>query len=221
MSGFSLLLARDLRLALRRPADAGVALAFFVVAACLFPFGVGADPQILARIAPGVLWAVALLATLLPLERLFLADAEDGALDRLALSTHGLMSLVLAKAAAHWLTAGVPLLLVAPLVALLLYMDFAGLTALLAALALGTPTLVLIGTVAAALATGARRGGLLLPLVALPLQMPVLIFGAGAVDAALAGAAYAAHLQVLAGLLLGSLVLTPIAGAAALKLALE
>lgn len=221
MSGFTLLLARDLRLALRRPADAAVAVAFFVVAACLFPFGVGSESQLLARIAPGVLWAVALLASLLPLERLFLAEAEDGALDRLALSPHGLMSLVLAKACAQWLVVGLPLLIASPLVALLLNMDADGYGALLAALLLGTPTLVLIGTVAAALSTGARRGGLLLALLALPLDLPVLIFGASAVQAALVGDPVGAYLQVLAGLLLGALVLTPIAGAAALKLALE
>jgi heme exporter protein B len=221
MNGFSLLLARDLRLALRRPGDAAVAVAFFVVAACLFPFGVGAESQLLARIAPGVLWAVALLASLLPLERLFLAEAEDGALDRLALSPHGLMSLVLAKACAQWLVVGLPLLIASPLVALLLNMDAGGYVALLAALLLGTPTLVLIGTVAAALSTGARRGGVLLALLALPLDLPVLIFGASAVQAALVGDPIAAYLQVLAGLLLGALVLTPIAGAAALKLALE
>lgn len=221
MNGFTLLLARDLRLAWRRPADAAVALAFFIVAACLFPFGVGADQQLLTRIAPGVLWAVALLATLLPLERLFLADAEDGALDRLALGPHGLATLVLAKAAAQWLIVALPLLLAAPLVALLLNMDGRGFGAMLAALALGTPTLVLIGTVAAALATGARRGGVLLALLALPLELPVLIFGAGAIDAALAGLPFVSHLQVLGGLLLGSLVIAPFAGAAALKLALE
>lgn len=221
MNGFALLLARDLRLAWRRPADAAVALAFFIVAACLFPFGVGADQQVLTRIAPGVLWAVALLAALLPLERLFLADAEDGALDRLALAPHGLPTLVLAKAAAQWLIVALPLLLAAPLVALLLNMDGRGFGALLAALILGTPTLVLIGTVAAALATGARRGGVLLALLALPLELPVLIFGAGAIDAALAGLPFVSHLQVLAGLLLGSLVIAPFAGATALKLALE
>jgi heme exporter protein B len=221
MNGFALLLARDLRLALRRPGDAGMAVAFFVVAACLFPFGVGAESPLLARIAPGVLWAVALLASLLPLERLFLAEAEDGALDRLALSPHGLMSLVLAKACAQGLIVGLPLLIASPLVALLLNMDAGGYGALLAALLLGVPTLVLVGTVAAALSTGARRGGMLLALIALPLDLPVLIFGAAAVQAALVGDPVAAYLQVLAGLLLGALVLTPIAGAAALKLALE
>jgi heme exporter protein B len=225
VTGFSLLLARDLRLALRRPADGAVAIAFFVIAACLFPFGVGADPRVLARIAPGVLWVTALLATLLPLERLFLADLEDGALDRLALAPPGpfggLTSLVLAKAAAHWVSVGLPLLAASPVVALLLNMSAAGYGALLAALLLGTPTLVLIGAVAAALATGARRGGALLALLALPLQVPVLIFGVGAVEAALAGDPLTAHLQVLAGLLLGAVILAPVAGAAALRLALE
>jgi heme exporter protein B len=225
MSGLVLLLRRDLRLAVRRPADAAVAVAFFLLAACLFPFGVGAEPQLLARIASGVLWSVALLAVLLPLERLFLAEAEDGTLDRLVLAPGGalgsLAGLVLAKAAAHWLTVCLPLLIASPVVALLLNMSADGYGGLLAALALGTPTLVLIGAVAAALSTGARRGGVLLALLALPLQVPVLIFGAAAVEAALVGEPITAHLQVLAGLLLGALALAPVAGGAALKLAIE
>lgn len=221
VAGALALVVRDLRLALRRPTDAAVAIGFFVVAASLFPFGVGPEPAVLSRIAAGVVWVAALLATLLSLERLFLADAEDGSLDQLALAPTGLAALVLAKAAAHWLIVGLPLLLAAPVIALAFGMSGAGIAALAAALALGTPTLVLIGTVAAALAVGARRGGVLLALLALPLDVPVLIFGAAAVDAALIGESIGAYLQALAGLLLGALVVTPIAGAAALRLALE
>lgn len=215
------LLSRDLQLALRRPADSTVAVAFFVIAAAMFPFGVGADPAVLARIAPGIIWVTALLATLLSVERLFLSDAEDGSLDQLALAPLGLLWAVIMKALAHWLVIGLPLLAASPILALLLGMSWAGYGVLLLALLLGTPTLVLIGTVAAALTVGAKRGGALLALLALPLDVPVLIFGAGAVEAAVAGSAAGPHLQVLAGLLLVTLVLAPPAAAAALKQALE
>ena len=215
------LLGRDLRLALRRPADSVVAVAFFVIAATLFPFGVGAEPAVLMRIAPGIIWVTALLATLLSVERLFLSDAEDGSLDQLALAPMNLMWVVAMKALAHWLTVGLPLLVASPLLALLLGMNWAGFGVLLLALLLGTPTLVMIGMVAAALTVGAKRGGALLALLALPLDVPVLIFGAGAVEAAVAGTAAGPHLQVLAGLLLGALALAPLAAAAALKQALE
>ena len=215
------LLGRDLRLALRRPADSVTAVAFFIIAATLFPFGVGAEPEILARIAPGIIWVTALLATLLSVERLFLSDYEDGSLDQLALSPLSLLAAVGAKALAHWLVIGLPLLIAAPLLALLLGLKGAGFGILLLSLMLGTPTLVLISTMAAALTLGARRGGALMALLALPLDVPVLIFGAGAVEAAVAGMPAGAHLQILVGLLLGTLALAPVAAAAALKQALE
>lgn len=215
------LLGRDLRLALRRPADSVTAVAFFVIAAALFPFGVGAEPMVLARIAPGIIWVTALLATLLSVERLFLSDYEDGSLDQLALSPLSLLGAVSMKALAHWLTVGLPLLIASPILALLLGMKGSGFGVLLLALLLGTPTLVLIGTLAAALTVGARRGGALLALLALPLDVPVLIFGAGAVEAAVAGMPAGPHLQILAGLLLGALAVAPVAAAAALKQALE
>jgi heme exporter protein B len=221
MSPALALLDRDLRLALRRPADSVVAVAFFIIAAVLFPFGVGADPAVLARIAPGIIWVTALLATLLSLERLFLSDLEDGNLDQLSLSPMSLMVAVAMKALAHWLLVGLPLLIATPVLALLLGMTWAGYGILLLALLLGTPTLVLIGTVAAALTIGAKRGGALLALLALPLEVPVLIFGAGAVEAAVAGTPAGPHLQVLAGLLLGAMALAPPAAAAALNQALE
>lgn len=215
------LLARDLRLALRRPADSVTAVAFFVIATALFPFGVGAEPEVLARIAPGIIWVTALLATLLSVERLFLSDFEDGSLDQLALSPLGLLTAVGIKALAHWLAVGLPLLIASPLLALLLGMNGSGYGVMLLSLLLGTPTLVLIGTMAAALTVGARRGGALLALLALPLEVPVLIFGAGAIEAALAGLPAGPHLQILAGLLLGALAITPVAAATALKQALE
>lgn len=221
MSAALLLLGRDLRLAWRRPADSAVAVAFFVIAAALFPFGIGADPAVLTRIAPGIIWVTALLATLLSIDRLFLSDAEDGSLDQFALAPLSLMWTVAMKALAHWLMVGLPLLIASPLLALLLGMSWAGYGILLLALLLGTPTLVLIGTVAAALTVGAKRGGALLALLALPLDVPVLIFGAGAVEAAVAGTSAGPHLQVLAGLLLGALALAPPAAAVALHQAIE
>ena len=221
MNGFFQMVARDLRLALRQRADAGMVVLFFVLTAALFPFGVGPEANLLARIAPGVIWVTALLAVLLSLERLFLADYEDGALELLALSPLPLEAIVLAKALAHWLTTGLPLVLAAPLLALLYNMDPAGLPVLILAMALGTPSLSLIGAIGAALALGARRGGVLIPLLVLPLNVPVLIFGVGAIDAALAGFGTKANLMFLAALFLVTLVTAPLAAAAALRQALE
>ncbi len=221
MSGFLGLLARDLRLALRRRADASLAVLFFVLAAAMFPFGVGPEPNLLARMAPGVIWVTALLAVLLSLERLFLADYEDGSLELMVLAPQPLEMTVLAKALAHWLTTGLPLIAAAPILALLYNMDPAGLPMLILAMALGTPSLSLIGAVGAALTLGARRGGVLIPLLVLPLNIPVLIFGVAALDAALAGLNPMPHIMFLGALFLGSLVLAPVAGAAALRQAME
>ena len=221
MTGFAALVARDLRLALRQGSDAALVLIFYLLAVLLFPFGVGPEPNILARIAAGVLWVTALLAALLSLERLFAAEQEDGSLDQLALLPLPLGLVVLAKVLAHWLLAGLPLTLLAPLLAVALGMDPAGYPALVAALALGTPTLSLIGALGAALALGARRAGALLALLVLPLYIPVLIFGVAAVDAALAGFAAGPHLAILGALLLAALPLCPWAAAAALRQAIE
>jgi heme exporter protein B len=212
---------RDLRLALRQGSDAVLVLAFFVMAVLLFPFGVGPEPNLLARIAAGVIWSMALLAALLSFDRLFQADHEDGSLDLLALAPLPLSAIVLAKTAAHWLTTGLPLLLVSPLLALVLRLPGEALPMLLLALLLGTPTLSLIGAVGAALTLGARRGGVLLPLLVMPLYVPVLIFGVAAVDAASAGLSAQPHLLLLAAYLIAALPLAPWAGAAALRLALE
>jgi len=221
MSAFRLLVLRDLRLALRQGGDAAMVVAFFVLTVILFPFGVGPEAALLSRIAAGVVWVTALLAALLSLERLFLADWEDGSLEALALMPLPLEAQVLAKCLAHWLVAGLPLIVVAPLLALLLHLDAAGYPVLLLSLLLGTPTLSLIGAVGAALSLGARRGGVLLSLLVLPLYIPVLIFGVAAVEASIGGFGARPHLLLLGALLAGALVLAPIAAAAALRQALE
>ncbi len=221
MSGFGRLVGRELVLALRQPGDVATVLMFFVLATVLFPFGVGPDPNMLARIAGGVLWVTALLAAMLSLERMFQIDFEDGSLELLALLPVPLWVTVLAKAAAHWLTTGLPLLIVAPVLAAVLNLQPAGYVALLSAMALGTPVVSLIGAVGAALTLGARRGGVLLSLLVLPLVIPVLIFGAAAVDAAIAGFPFRQHLLLLGGMALGALVLCPWAATASLRQALE
>lgn len=221
MTGFLAVVRRDLRLALRQGGDAAVVVMFFVLAVILFPFGVGPEPNILARIAPGVIWVGALLASLLSLERLFLTDYEDGSLELLALSPLPLEAAVMAKIAAHWLVTGLPLILAAPVLALALNMPVEGFGALLAGLAVGTPILSLIGAVGAGLTLGARRGGVLLSLLVLPLYIPVLIFGAAAVDAALIGLSARPHLLILGGLLAAALPLAPWAAAAAVRQSLE
>lgn len=217
MNRFWTLVVRDIRLALRQGSDATVAVMFFVLCVVLFPFGVGPEPNILARIAAGVIWVAALLASLLSLERLFLADYEDGALELMSLTRLPLELAVLAKTLAHWLVTGLPLIAAAPLLAVLLNMESAGFGVLVLTLLIGTPLLSLIGAIGAALTLGARRGGVLLSLLILPLYIPVLIFGAGAIDAALNGLTPRPHLLLLAGLLAAALPLAPIASAAALK----
>ncbi len=221
MSGLLRIVARDLRLALRQSADAWLAVLFFVLTAALFPFGIGPDAALLKPIAPGIIWVVALLAVLLSLERLFLADFEDGSLEQLMLSPLALELAILGKVLAHWLTTGLPLIAAAPLLALLFHMDPVGLGTLLLAMLLGTPVLSLIGAIGAALTLGARRGGVLIPLLVLPLYVPALIFGVGATEAALVGLSARPDLMLLGALLLVMLVITPLAGAAALRQALE
>ena len=215
------MIGRDLRLALRQGVDAAMAVLFFVVAVALFPFGVGPDPEILARIAPGVLWVMALLAALLSLDRLFLADYEDGALELIVLSPAPLMLVVLAKAAAHWLVSGLPLVIAAPVLGVLLNLPAGGFFTLILAMLIGTPVLSLIGAVGAALALGARRGGVLIALLVLPLYIPALIFGVAAVDAALLGQSARPHLFLLGALLAAALPLCPWAAAAAIRQAVE
>jgi heme exporter protein B len=221
MSGFGALLRRDLRLALRQGSDTATVLAFFVIAVSLFPFGVGAERETLAAIAAGILWVAALLAALLSLDRLFQADYEDGTLDYLLTSPSAPTLMVMAKALAHWLTTGLPLVVLSPLLALLLNLPSPAYPALIAGLALGTPILTLVGAIGAALVLGARRGGVLLSLLILPLYIPVLIFGVGAVEAAATGQGFRVHLLLLGAMLLGAMALAPFVAAVALRQAAE
>ena len=221
MSAFRAVLLRDLRLAARQGGATLLVVVFFLIVVALFPLGVGPEAGVLRRIAAGVLWVAALLASLLALDRLFQADHEDGSLEQLALSGEPLALLALAKIAAHWLATGLPLVICAPGFAVLLNLEPAAIPTLVAALALGTPILSLIGAVGAALTVGVRRGGVLLSLLVLPLYVPTLIFGVGAVEAAAAELPARPHLLFLAAGLLAALPLAPWASAAALRLALE
>jgi heme exporter protein B len=217
MTAFAALLARDLRLALRHGADTLGALLFFFVAGSLFPLAIGPAPETLARLAPGVVWVCALLAALLPLDRLFAADFEDGSLDQLLVSGMPPIVVALGKAAIHWLVTGVPLLVAAAPLAVMLRLPAPALPALLLGLAAGTAVLSLLGTAGAAIVLGARRGSVLLPILVLPLATPVLIFGAAAADAAAAGLPARPHLLLLAAFLAACLPLCPLAAGAALR----
>ncbi len=221
MTAFFAILGRELRLSLRHGADTLGALLFFLLAASLFPLAIGPAPETLGRIAPGIIWVCALLAALLPLDRLFGADFEDGSLDHLLLSGLPAAGITFAKACAHWLVTGLPLLLAAAPLAIMLRMPEEGIPALLAGLLPGTLLLSLLGASGAAIVLGARRGGVLLPLLVLPLTTPVLIFGVAAADAASAGMTPRPHLLLLAAMLAGALPLCPLAAGAALRGAAE
>ncbi len=212
---------RDLRLAMRRRSDTAAALFFFVIVASLFPLGVGPEPALLRTLAPGVVWVAALLSSMLSLGRLFADDHQDGTLEQLLLSVCPLPLVVLAKMAAHWLCSGLPLTLVAPLLALQFDLPSSSIGVLTLSLLIGTPLLSLIGGIGAALTVGVRGAGVLLSLLVLPLCVPVLIFGAGAVDTAAAGLPAGAHYSLLGAMLVLALFATPIAAAAALRIALE
>ncbi|MBB3060824.1 heme exporter protein CcmB [Microbulbifer rhizosphaerae] len=219
--GFAALLRLELLLALRRSADIANPLLFFVTVLALLPLGVGPEPELLARMAPGLIWVVALLATLLSQESLFRSDFEDGSLEQLALCPQPLYFAVMAKAAVHWLVTGLPLALLSPLLGLMLSLPAEGYLCLLISLLLGTASLSLIGAVGAALTVALRRAGLLLALIVMPLYVPVLIFGTGAVQAAVDGYAYGAQLAVLAGLLAAAAALAPLAAAGAIRISLD
>lgn len=212
---------RDLLLALRHRADVLTVFFFFVVVASLFPLGVGPEMALLRTMGPGVIWVAALLSALLSLNRLFAADYADGTLEQMALSPRPLALLALGKAMAHWLSTGMPLTLIAPLLGVQYGLPGEALRVLMVALLLGTPVLSLIGAIGAALTLGLRGGGALLALLVLPLYIPVLVFGAGAVDASLSGLGAGAHFSILGALLLLALALAPLATAAALRIALE
>lgn len=214
-------LRRELGLAIRQKGEVLTPIVFFVVVASLFPLGVGPESNLLLRMAPGVLWVSALLATMLSLPRMFATDYLDGSLEQLILSPTALALLVSAKSLAHFLMSGLPLVLVAPVLGLQFGLDGDSLETLMLSLLLGTPTLSLIGSIGAALTLGVRGAGVLLSLLILPLYIPVLIFGAGAVEAQAAGFGVQGHFSLLAALLVLSAFFAPLATAAALKISLE
>ena len=215
------LLLRDLRLSIRAGGGFGLGLAFFLILILLVAFGLGPNPALLSQAAAGLLWLGALLACLLSLDRIFALDFEDGSLDLLATAPIPLEAVTAVKALAHWLTTGLPLLLAAPVLAVLLNLDVDGFGALILTMLLGTPVLSLIGAIGAALTVTVRRGGVLVSLLVLPLYVPVLIFGVSAIDAALHGLDSGAHILLLAALVFAALPTCPFAAAAAVKLALE
>ncbi len=215
------LLRREVSVALRQKGEVLTPLVFFVVVASLFPLGVGPESALLLRMAPGVLWVSALLAAMLSLQRLFATDHADGSLEQMALSSTPLGLLVAAKALAHFLLSGLPLVLMAPVLGLQFGLESRSLGILMLTLLLGTPTLSLIGSIGAALTLGVRGAGVLLSLLILPLYIPVLIFGAGAVEADAAGLGFSGHLSLLAALLVLSVFFAPLATKTALRISLE
>ena len=215
------LLVRDLRLAVRAGGGFGLGLAFFLIVVTLVPFGVGPESDILARIAPGILWVGALLACLLSLDRIFQLDFEDGSLDLLATAPLPMEGTVAIKALAHWITTGLPLVLAAPALGVLLNLPAPGHLWVFITLLLGTPALSMIGAFGAALTVGLKRGGLLLSLLVLPLYVPTLIFGAEAATRAIDGFDNSAPLMMLAGITLASIALLPFAAAEALRINLR
>lgn len=215
------LVRRDLLLALRRRSDVGTALLFFVIVASLFPLGVGAEPNLLRGIGPGVIWVAALLSSMLSLARLFAADHADGTLEQMLLGAAPLGVVVAAKAAAHWLVSGLPLVLIAPLLALQYDLSASLIGVLSLSLLIGTPVLSMIGAIGAALTLGLRGGGVLLSLLVLPLYVPVLVMGAGSVDMAAAGLGPQGQLLLLAAMLVFSAAFAPWAIAAALRISIE
>ncbi|WKJ92098.1 heme exporter protein CcmB [Methylomonas montana] len=221
IQAFWAIIRRDLLLAFRRRAEMANPLFFFVLVVTLFPLAVGAQPNLLRAMAPGVIWVSALLAALLSLDSLFRSDFEDGSLEQMLLSPHALSVLVLGKIIAHWLVTGLPLLLVAPLLAMFLGLPEQAMGTLWLTLILATPLLSLIGAIGVALTVGLRRGGMLLSLLVLPLYVPVLIFASGAVDRAASGLPVGAQLYILLAMLLSALVLVPLPTAAALKMSVN
>lgn len=215
------IIRRDLLLAMRRKNEVLTTLSFFIIVAALFPLGIGPEPALLRKIAPGVLWVAALLATMLGLQRMFEPDRADGTLEQIALSPAPLVLLVAGKIAAHWLVSGLPLILLAPLLCVQFDLDASATGVLMLSLLLGTPLLSLIGSIGAALTLGLRGGGLLLSLLVLPLYVPALIFGAGAVEAHRSGLGAGGHLSLLAALLVLAIFFAPWATTAALRIGLE
>jgi heme exporter protein B len=221
MNTFFAIIHRDLLLVMRRKSEVLTALFFFVAVTSLFPLGIGADAALLRKIAPGVLWVAALLSTLLGLHRMFAADYLDGALEQLVLSPQPLVLLVAGKIVAHWLVCGLPLVLIAPIIGIQFDLDASSLYVLMGTLLLGTPVLSLLGSIGAALTLGVRGGSVLMSLLILPLYIPVLIFGAGAVYANSVGLDSTGHFSLLSALLILALAFVPWVSTAALKIAIE
>jgi heme exporter protein B len=219
---FWCILLRDLTLAMRRRTDVLTTLFFFVIVVSLFPLGVGTERKILQMLGPGVVWVAALLASMLALERLFAADYEDGTLEQMVLTAQPLSLLVLAKITAHWLLTGLPLVLIAPLVGMQYHLTSDAILVMMMALLIGTPVLSLIGAIGAALTLGLRGGGILLSLLILPLYIPVLVYGAGAVEVSSVDLAdIRPYLTLLGAFLLVAVLFAPLASSAALKISLE
>jgi heme exporter protein B len=221
VNAFAAIVRRDLVLAMRRRSEIANPVLFFILVITLFPLGIGAQPKLLQAIAPGIIWVSALLATMLSLDSLFRSDFDDGSLEQILLSPYPTSILVLGKITAHWLTTGLPLLIVAPLLAVFLGMPNQALIVLLLTLLLGTPILSLIGAVGVALTVGLRRGGMILSLLVLPLYVPVLIFASNAVEMASGGLPVTAQISILISMLLMALVLAPWPTAAALKMSIN
>jgi heme exporter protein B len=219
LQAFTAIIRRDLVLAMRRRSEIANPVLFFILVITLFPLGIGAQPKLLQAIAPGIIWVSALLATMLSLDSLFRSDFEDGSLEQVLLSPHP--TSILGKITAHWLTTGLPLLIISPLLAIFLGMPNQSLSVLLITLLLGTPILSLIGAVGVALTVGLRRGGMILSLLVLPLYVPVLIFASNAVEMAGNGLPFDAQINILISLLLMALVLAPWPTAAALKMSIN
>jgi heme exporter protein B len=218
---FMAVLARDLRLAMRRRIDALLPVAFFIVAMSLFPLGVGPERETLRQIGPGVVWVCALLAAMLSVGALYAGDFADGSLEQMLLTGHGAIVVAAAKSTAHWTVTGLPLVVCAPIFGLLFDMNRASLAALTLSLLLGTPMLSLLGSVGAALTLGLRSAGVLIILLVLPLSIPTLIFGCGAVAAVDGGQSPQAHYSILGALLIVTALGAPLAAAAALRISME
>jgi heme exporter protein B len=218
---FLTIVKRDLVLAMRRRTDILTTLFFFIIVVSLFPLGIGPELEILRLIAPGVVWVAALLASMLALERLFAVDFVDGTLEQMLLTPQPLSLLVLGKVVAHWLVTGLPLVLMSPVLGLQYDLSAEALKVLVVTLLVGTPALSLIGAIGAALTLGLRGGGVLVSLLVLPLMIPVLIFGAGAVEATVSGLGGAGHLYMLGAILVMALLLAPLAASAALRVSAE
>jgi heme exporter protein B len=222
MKEFIAVFKRDVRLAAAQGGGLGLAIGFFLIVVSLFPFGIGPDLKLLARVAPGILWIALLLSVLLSLDRMFQADFEDGSLEQLVVSRAPLEAIIVAKVLAHWMTTGVPLILATPVLGLFLNLDEQAFGVLVLSMLIGTPALNFVGAAGAALTVGIRRGGLLLSLIVLPLYVPILVFGVSAIQSSLTGPSGGLQtMMILGALTLGSAALAPFAAAAALRVHLR